>query len=31
MPQLASHGGTNELALAVIAAEAVRGRNVFVD
>lgn len=29
-PQVEAHGGTNELALAVIATEAVRGRNIFV-
>jgi len=29
-PQQAAHGGTNEIALAVIATEALRGRNVFV-
>jgi len=29
-PQQTAHGGTNEIALAVIATEALKGRNVFV-
>jgi hypothetical protein len=30
VPQQAAHGGTNEISLAVMATEALRGRNVFV-